>query len=591
MLLSRFALRTSRVFVAAPRLRHLCSTSDATVRIDTRTAPGRLSAAETIDEAPPASAASSSNLLRSLATQIRVKGHLSVKEFMAAALTHPTHGYYMKRDEVFGRGGDFVTSPELSAIFGELLGVWCVACWEQLGRPSRVRLLEAGPGRGTLMSDVLRSTAVFPGFHAALSVHLIEVSPHLRRLQRGLLTGMETEAEAEAAAAAPTGAAPPGAEPGLASYRAEGAADGGADGGPSVPIEWHASLEEVPHDESVAELVLAHEFLDALPVHQIVATPRGWRERMVGLRQGAAAPAEAAPAQATAAADAGGAPAAPAEDGAAAAASGVFPATGRGGGPPSGARDLEEDERDLEFVLSSAPTPASIMLGAKLDAIAGVARVDELKAGGGKGGGGKGGGGDGRAAAGTRGEGRGETVDVLGDGLSCAEISPGAISFISQLSRRIATSRCERRATCTLRLGAPFDLTPTMALGHARSGAALLVDYGSDQMAGDTLRGILGHRFVHPLHAPGQADLSVRRRALDLAAGGGHFLTSAAGRMRQVDVDFGTLRTVARDESAGSLRCPPLATQREFLASMGLEARVNAALRAAPSAEHVGGHF
>lgn len=126
-------------------------------------------------------------LLRELARHIRFHGPLSVKEFMTVALTHPLHGYYM-RGNIFGRSGDFVTSPELSQTFGELLGIWCVACWQQLGKPPAIRLAELGPGRGTLMADLLQSSSVFNDFHAALSVHMVEVSPHLSHVQRSRLS-------------------------------------------------------------------------------------------------------------------------------------------------------------------------------------------------------------------------------------------------------------------------------------------------------------------------------------------------------------------------------------------------------------------
>lgn len=154
---------------AIMRARRLLCTAAKTIAIDTSNLPRRA-------PVPPSAAEKAEGLLKVLATQLRVKGPMSVKEFMTTALTHPTHGYYMRSSrDVFGRAGDFVTSPEVSQVFGELLGVWCVACWERLGRPAQLRLIEAGPGRGTLIADVLRSTAVFPAFHAALSVDLVEV--------------------------------------------------------------------------------------------------------------------------------------------------------------------------------------------------------------------------------------------------------------------------------------------------------------------------------------------------------------------------------------------------------------------------------
>ena len=386
---------------------------------------------------------------------MRAKGPMSIKEFMTSALTHPAHGYYMRPTEVFGRRGDFITSPEVSQVFGELVGIWCVASWQRLGEPSRIRLVEAGPGRGTLMADVLRATAAFPAFADALTLDLIEVSDHLRSVQRETL----------AAAAAAAGRTPP-------------------------PMNWHASLESVDATDGVPELVLAHEFLDALPVHQLVHTPRGWRERMVDLR-------EFSDEAATPAADGGG--------------SGGGSARGGDALPVADAdatRNLEADERALGFVLAANPTPASLLFGPRLSERQGAPLV-------------AGGGGDGDGD-------RLERAEVLG----AVEVSPGAISFVQQVSERIARVR----------------------------GAALLIDYGTDEVPADSLRGIHDHTPVHPLHKPGFVDLSV-------------------------DVDFGALRDVARDAAGATLRCPPLATQRDFLAAMGLEPRINALLRATDDRE------
>jgi NADH dehydrogenase [ubiquinone] 1 alpha subcomplex assembly factor 7 len=410
---------------------------------------------------------------------------MTVKEYMTAALTHPVHGYYMHSSEVFGRSGDFVTSPEVSQVFGELLGVWCVASWESLGRPERVRLVEMGPGRGTLMADVLRSTAAFTPFHAALQVDLVEVSAHLRHVQRQTLASAGGDvSDVDDAPAATAGAtAPP------TPLRWRSAAGGDA----HVDVHWHASLEEVPCEDGVVELYLAHEFLDALPVHQLVRTPRGWRERQVDLSEHARA----------AAADGA--------DGADSASSGA--SSGESSGLSAEWRDLDEDERALDFVVSAAPTPASLLFGERLGR--------RLHADG-----------SGTDGAPTHSSGDGDDKAAAANVLDCLEVCPGALSFVQQLCRRLRSQR----------------------------GAALFVDYGGDAVPHDTLRGIAGHRAVHPLHAPGGVDLSV-------------------------DVDFGALRDVARDESAGALRCPPLVCQRDFLAAMGLEARVNALLRATADRE------
>src|ERR1043166_1726468 len=156
---------------------------------------------------------------------------------MGLCLGHPVHGYYTTRDP-FGRGGDFVTAPEISQMFGELIGLWAAAVWQAMGAPVRVALVELGPGRGTLMADALRAARVVPGFAAALNVHLIETSPVLQRRQQETLAGS------------------------------------------ALPIAWHRELAAVPDSPLI---VIANEFFDALPVQQAVKTESGWHERMVGL--------------------------------------------------------------------------------------------------------------------------------------------------------------------------------------------------------------------------------------------------------------------------------------------------------------------
>jgi SAM-dependent MidA family methyltransferase len=168
---------------------------------------------------------------------IALEGPITVERYMSLCLT----SYYANRDP-FGTGGDFVTAPEISQMFGELIGLWTVAVWQSMGEPSAFRLVEIGPGRGTLMADALRAARLSPGFLTAASIHLVETSPALCERQRQTLAG--------------TGR----------------------------PAFWHESLAEVPPGPA---LVVANEFLDALPVRQFVATERGWCERLVGLEGGA----------------------------------------------------------------------------------------------------------------------------------------------------------------------------------------------------------------------------------------------------------------------------------------------------------------
>ncbi|HEY0571129.1 MAG TPA: SAM-dependent methyltransferase [Enterovirga sp.] len=174
---------------------------------------------------------------RELATLIATEGPISVERYMALCLGHPRYGYYMTRDP-FGREGDFTTAPEISQMFGELLGLWTAEVWTSMGRPPQFALVELGPGRGTLMGDALRALRIVPECRAALSVHLVETSPVLRDVQQNKL-----------------------------------AASG-------VRVTWHDTFAHVPRGPAI---VLANEFLDALPVRQFVRTEGGWHERMVGL--------------------------------------------------------------------------------------------------------------------------------------------------------------------------------------------------------------------------------------------------------------------------------------------------------------------
>ncbi|MFL6799402.1 MAG: class I SAM-dependent methyltransferase [Xanthobacteraceae bacterium] len=167
--------------------------------------------------------------------RIELAGPMPVAQFMALCLTHPEHGYYMAREPI-GAKGDFTTAPEISQMFGELIGLWAAAAWRAMGSPETLRLVELGPGRGAMMLDALRAAKVMPEFRAALALHLVEISPTLERQQKQALTGIE------------------------------------------VPVSWHRSIDDVPEGPSI---ILANEFFDALPVHQAVMCADGWHERVV----------------------------------------------------------------------------------------------------------------------------------------------------------------------------------------------------------------------------------------------------------------------------------------------------------------------
>ena len=249
-----------------------------------------------------------------LASIIKVRGGpVTVAEYMQEVLTHPEFGYYMHRD-VFGQRGDFITSPEVSQVFGELMGAWAVWQWTQLGKPKNARLVELGPGRGTLMADLLRATAVFEAFAQSVSVHMVEVSPALREMQRKSLRCAAKNEKNEKKTPRGTGdASGPDAVPtGFASLRvpknplnsgssgSSGASaasagahgstpeelglepiDEGVSGFGGVPVAWHETLDGVPDGPTI---LIAHEFFDAMPVHQFTRTERGWCERLVATR-------------------------------------------------------------------------------------------------------------------------------------------------------------------------------------------------------------------------------------------------------------------------------------------------------------------
>jgi NADH dehydrogenase [ubiquinone] 1 alpha subcomplex assembly factor 7 len=171
--------------------------------------------------------------------QIALQGPLGIADYMLLCLLHPAHGYYTTRDPL-GVAGDFTTAPEISQMFGEMLGLSLAQIWMDQGRPAPFALAELGPGRGTLMADALRATARVPGFHAAMRLHLIEASPVLRARQAATLAGFAPH--------------------------------------------FHDSADTLPDSPL---FLLANEFFDALPIRQFLRRGDGWAERMVGAQDGA----------------------------------------------------------------------------------------------------------------------------------------------------------------------------------------------------------------------------------------------------------------------------------------------------------------
>ncbi|HNS45024.1 MAG TPA: SAM-dependent methyltransferase [Alphaproteobacteria bacterium] len=169
--------------------------------------------------------------------QIESGGPISVEAYWNLCLAHPEHGYYIKKDPL-GAGGDFTTAPEISQLFGEMIGVWVAEEWHRLGSSKKLHLVECGPGRGMLMADLLRIAGMIPDFAASLHVHLVETSPSLREKQSAALSFWQKD------------------------------------------IIWRESLADLPSDAPI--VFIGNEFLDALPIRQYVRSGNDWRERLIG---------------------------------------------------------------------------------------------------------------------------------------------------------------------------------------------------------------------------------------------------------------------------------------------------------------------
>jgi SAM-dependent MidA family methyltransferase len=222
-------------------------------------------------DAPLATPAPRNELERELQSMIDMRGPMTVAEYMRQVLSHPTLGYYMQRD-VFGKAGDFTTAPEISQMFGELIAVWLVSQWQSLGRPARIRLVEIGPGRGTLMADMLRALACFgPMKDAIVGVHMIEMSSALRKIQRKTLdctekmvgdaSGEGTDADIREKLGLPEKSK----ESNLTGEETGGEGEIDDDAWRSsngTEIRWHGSLEQVPTTEPI--FMVGQELLDVL---------------------------------------------------------------------------------------------------------------------------------------------------------------------------------------------------------------------------------------------------------------------------------------------------------------------------------------
>ncbi|KAF7424518.1 hypothetical protein PC9H_009825 [Pleurotus ostreatus] len=183
---------------------------------------------------------------KAILDSIKAMGPLPFATYMQQCLSHPTHGYYMNpSNPVFGARGDFITSPEISQVFGELIAIWFLSQWVAAGQPSSIRLVELGPGRGTLMADILRVISKIPSAKAVQrkSVQLVETSPAMRRAQENTLQKFADEHGWE--------------------------------------LQWNNSIEDIPPETDDYTILVAHEFFDALPIHIVEKTQKGWQELLV----------------------------------------------------------------------------------------------------------------------------------------------------------------------------------------------------------------------------------------------------------------------------------------------------------------------
>ena len=177
----------------------------------------------------------SSNLKAKINELIQINGPIGLDRYIELCLYDQEFGYYTTKSP-FGRVGDFVTAPEISQMFGELIGVWCIEVWQRLGAPNHVNLIELGPGRGTLMNDLLRTAKIEPTFLKTIDLHLVETSPQLKKLQQQTL------------------------EKHL------------------IPIKWHNYITDIPKHSSI---IIANEFFDAFPIQQYTYTDGDWFERVI----------------------------------------------------------------------------------------------------------------------------------------------------------------------------------------------------------------------------------------------------------------------------------------------------------------------
>lgn len=185
--------------------------------------------------------------------RIKLGGPITIADYMKEVLINPVSGYYMAKD-VFGQHGDFITSPEIGQIFGEMIAIWCLTEWQKVGAPAPLQIVELGPGRGTLMQDILRVFAQLK-LNKEFSLHLVEMSTFLSKSQAHLLCISNKEVQ------------------GMNHYREGETASG-------VKVRWYRQFNDIPDG---FKILLAHEFFDALPIHKLLKDKDRWREMLIDI--------------------------------------------------------------------------------------------------------------------------------------------------------------------------------------------------------------------------------------------------------------------------------------------------------------------
>lgn len=379
---------------------------------------------------------------------------------MRQCLTSELGGYYTRTptagEDQFGTKGDFVTSPEISQIFGELIGIWLYAEWLAQGRKEKVQIIEVGPGRGTLMDDVLRTLSSFKRMTKSIeAIYLVEASPHLQKQQAMRLAGTEELEKSEVGWKAKCKYFPDLNIQWCEDIRF-------VPKGMSNPFSKRSTHTDIKPEETSTPFILAHEFFDALPIHvfQNVAQSSVPKSSTIMTPTGPITPKHG--------------PTAPGNQWHELVVSPTNPFASTSNLKPG------EEKPDFEMTISKSPTPHSLYLPKMSN------RYKKLE----------------------------KTTDAI------IEISPESLSYISDFSTRIGGSEgaASRPPTPGNTPVKPVSTQEPAFKKPAPSGAALILDYGTlDTIPANTLRGIRHHQPVSPFAAPGLVDLSADVDFLALA--------------------------------------------------------------------------